>query len=105
MTWNYRIIRHHGPKEEWLGLHEVYYDGADKPKAYTVNPIGFVADASEGAEGIISGLQNALEDAKCYPILDETDFPSGKSAALETDADSEVDRQAVATRQHRKRDK
>ena len=33
--WNYRIIK----KDDYLFIHEVYYNRNGKPKSWTVNPI------------------------------------------------------------------
>jgi hypothetical protein len=38
MTWNYRVIRH---KEGHLALHEVYYNEAGQPRAYSQQPVTF----------------------------------------------------------------
>ncbi len=70
MTWNYRIIDH----GEYLGLHEVHYDDAGKPKSCTADPITFVADAEEGADGIVKALEMALIDARTRPVLKVSEF-------------------------------
>jgi len=44
MSWNYRIMRRsfvhkNGEKEEWLGIHEVYYSSDKKVEGYTENSV------------------------------------------------------------------
>lgn len=79
-TWNYRIIRHRKP-EEWLAVHEVYYDEAGNPSSMTVEPITFLVDGEEGPEGVIRSLEMALADAKKHPVLEEADIGSQDAAA------------------------
>ena len=71
MTWNYRLIRH----GEYVALHEVYYDGGGKVTSWTADPISFVADLDEGAEGVIGSLEMALADARKYPVLIASELP------------------------------
>ena len=35
MSWNYRVIK----KEDYLEIHEVYYDKKGKPNGYTENAV------------------------------------------------------------------
>ena len=77
MTWNYRLILHKEAKtgEEWIGLHEVYYDKNGKPHSWTINPISFVCDAEEGPEnGIVRALEMALSGARDKPMLIESEL-------------------------------
>jgi len=68
MTWNYRILNH----GTHYALHEVYYrDG--KPASYTAEPVAFVCDPEDGAEGVIASLTMALEAGK-RPVLTPADF-------------------------------
>ena len=69
--WNYRIIRHHIP--EWYGLHEVYYNGGGID-TWTSKPADFVAVSEpDPREAIIESLEQALRDARKYPVLVERD--------------------------------
>jgi hypothetical protein len=74
--WNYRIV--HVPNE-WedceYGLYEVYYED-DKPYVRTAEPIDFVSDTPEN---LIKSLSLALEDAKRYPILENSVFTDGRN--------------------------
>jgi hypothetical protein len=74
MSWNYRIIDFGTHK----ALHEVYYDDAGNPRAYTAEPATFVADPSEDdgseADEISGGLTRAMEAAS-KPTLHVDDFP------------------------------
>ena len=58
-----------------VGLHEVYYDDQGTPVMMTEQPVGFVASAEEGAQGLIRSLELALQDAQNRPILDSRDIP------------------------------
>lgn len=71
MTWNYRVIQY---DDGSFGLHEVFYDDNGKPNACTESAAGFVPCAEEGLEGIIKSLENALNDAGQYPVLDREIF-------------------------------
>ena len=73
MTWGYRIIRHSGPRERHLALHEVYYGDDCRVHSWTENPISFGCGDEEGPEGIIQSLEMALHDAKTRPVLEMTD--------------------------------
>lgn len=70
MTWNYRILQ----DEDGFALHEVHYDRAGNPYAYTETPITFECDPEEGPEGIIQSLRLALRDAEEKPVLRKEDF-------------------------------
>lgn len=71
-TWNYRVVRHErGTENEWLGLHEVHYEGG-KPVSATAEPIRFVSDVS--IEDLVASLERALADAREHPVLDFEDF-------------------------------
>ncbi|MFT4055201.1 MAG: hypothetical protein QM681_11905 [Novosphingobium sp.] len=71
MTWNYRVIDH----GHSLSLHEVHYDEAGQPNAYTTEPVTFVCDPEDGAAGLIGSLERALVGAKALPVLKPSDFP------------------------------
>ena len=75
MSWNYRIIRHHHPKGDYLSLHEVYYDQAGRPNGYTVDPISFTCAIELGPEDIAGSLERALADARRHTVLDVSEFP------------------------------
>lgn len=70
-TWHYRVLRH--PSGD-LAVHEVYCDEDGQPDGCTVEPVTFVADASEGLTGITDALRKALADAERRPILEYATF-------------------------------
>lgn len=63
--WNYRVIRtsfnigESSPFFEYH-IHEVYYDGNDKPTSWTKDPIGPSGDTLEGLEWDVKSLQEAF---------------------------------------------
>jgi len=79
MSWNYRIILHKAghvkdnPKIKWdeyLALHEVFYDENENPKGATEKPVEIVGD--EGKDSLISikwTLEKMIE-ALHKPILE-----------------------------------
>lgn len=66
--WNYRIMRHKHPREDYYAIHEVYYDEdqAHKVRNWTVDPVNVM---SETAEGVVEVLRMMLKDAEA-PVLD-----------------------------------
>jgi len=54
MTWNYRVIRH---KEGHLALHEVYYNEAGQPRAYSQQPVTFIGDGDDALQELIGALE------------------------------------------------
>lgn len=70
MSWNYRIVNClDGNGKRYFGLFEVFYDKHGNPDGRTAEPIDFVADEDEGAEGVVSSLKMALKDATERPVL------------------------------------
>lgn len=67
MSWNYRVMRHVGDGEEWLGIHEVYYDDNGKPNGHTEDEIAPTSD--EGVDGLRWVLDRMME-ALDKPVLD-----------------------------------
>lgn len=67
--WNYRIVRR---RDGSHGLHEVYYEG-QRASGMTADAIDLCAEADEGPEAIVAMLEQALRDARRYPVLDEAE--------------------------------
>ena len=73
MSWNYRVVQHKDepfkgiPQDDWYGIHEVYYDGDDKPKSVTVHPFGLNV---EELRSCIDMMLSAFEK----PVLDYDSF-------------------------------
>ncbi len=76
MSWNYRVVRHRGepfkgiPQEDWCGIHEVYYDGDDKPKSVTVEPMHPFGESIGELRDCIDTMLSAFEK----PVLDYDGF-------------------------------
>jgi hypothetical protein len=87
MSWNYRVILHkagelkENPKlkwEEYLAIHEVYYDENDVPESVTKEPITISGEEGKNSlvsikwtlEGILTALQKPILN---YDTLEEID--------------------------------
>lgn len=68
--WNYRIIHHLSPEEEYWAIHEVYYE-KDKPVSYSENPA--VVLSAENPGDLVWTLNQMLE-ALQKPVLEKSDF-------------------------------
>ncbi|HEX8382885.1 MAG TPA: hypothetical protein VF592_05855 [Sphingomonas sp.] len=83
MSWNYRIIDH----GTHLALHEVYYDAAGRPTAWTAEPADFLSNSEDGTAGITDALTMALRDATTRSVLRpveqvaQTTFAPSRTAA------------------------
>lgn len=64
--WNYRIMKHKHPREDYYAVHEVYYDEEHKPRQWTKDPVEVMSDT---AEGITEVLRMMLKDVEA-PVLD-----------------------------------
>lgn len=76
MSWNYRVVQHKDepfkgiPQDDWYGIHEVYYDGDDKPKSVTVEPVHPFGLNVEELRSCIDMMLSAFEK----PVLDYDSF-------------------------------
>jgi hypothetical protein len=97
MGWNYRLVYHPPSKymvgktefdrEEYLAIHEVYYDENDEPDRMTVDPI-VVGD--EGEDSLIALkwiLEHQLEALE-KPIL-QCEITDGTFKEIETEKQNE----------------
>src|SRR4051794_14863025 len=57
MTWNHGVIRH---KEGHLALHEVYYNEAGQPRAYSQQPVTFIGDGDDALQELIGARKHAM---------------------------------------------
>ena len=72
MTWNYQVIHHDlDPKDEYLALHEVYYDEEGKVIRWTENPVPFMGNT---LAGLMETLLVAHVDARRWPVLRESEL-------------------------------
>lgn len=73
-SWNHRVMRlPSGTDEEFLGIHEVYYDDEGKPNGYTKHAVS--VSGTEGIEGLRWQLDHMIK-ALGKPILTPEDFKS-----------------------------
>jgi len=70
--WNYRVLRY---KDGALGIHEVYYDGAERPHSCTENPSA-VGDDLDELRDVLQRMLVALD----VEILDYEAFRSPPGA-------------------------
>ncbi len=83
MSWNYRIIRHSSSKykvgdkefdrEEYLAIHEVYYDKDGNPDSITRDEIITGDEGKESLKSIKWVLKQMLKSID-KPILNDKDF-------------------------------
>ena len=68
MSWNYRVIKHHGAKgnKDWYGIHEVYYNDKGAIEIWTVDAIAPISETVEGLLEILGLLRNCLDK----PVLE-----------------------------------
>jgi len=69
MTWNFRLVKHTGPKSNqvWYGVHEVFYDESGKPWTMTQEPVHV---DGESAKDVVAYLRLIQHDLKRSPVLD-----------------------------------
>ena len=78
MSWNYRVV-YHPPstymvsetkfsREEYLAIHEVYYDDDGNPNSMTVDPIVVGDDGEDSLKSLKWILENQMK-ALTRPIL------------------------------------
>lgn len=75
MTWNHRVIRNRSEGgEEWLALHEVYYNESGEPDMVTQEPIVVIGQDLRELRQTLKRMIKALEN----PILDYESFPKSE---------------------------
>lgn len=67
MRWNYRMVR---INEEWIEVHEVYYDEDGVPIARTENPVGVEGNSPDEIHVCLDLMREALD----LPELDDAVF-------------------------------
>jgi hypothetical protein len=74
MSWNHRVIEFRDPDGSvWRAIHEVHYDDAGLPVAYTEGHAVVIADAENCPEEMIRILDR-MRAAVEKPVLIEKDF-------------------------------
>lgn len=87
MTWNHRVIEHEADGEKWRAIHEVYYDDAGAPWAYTANPVGVTWNEDDDPLVTLDRMRKALD----APVLRESDFV-GKAPAISEEEANDADK-------------
>ena len=92
MSWNYRVIYHPPSKymigktefsrEEYLAIHEVYYDDDDKTDSWTIDEIMTGDDGIDSLSSLKWILKSMLK-ALDRPILKETGSRETSTLKLE----------------------
>lgn len=82
MPWNYRVIRHPGPKgRTWVGIHTTYYDEHGKIHSWCAEPV-VSAHYLDDLIGEMRLLLDAAEMAKSIlhdrRVMDEAEMPGEK---------------------------
>jgi hypothetical protein len=74
MSWNHRLMRHKENGEEYLELHEVYYNRAGQVTKWTEKPV------TPGAENVkgVNWTLNRMKEATKKPILEYDMKPEGE---------------------------
>ena len=65
--WNYRLLRH---GDDYLAIHEVYYNADGHPKSVTERPVGIVGDDVEEVRRVLEMMARSLGE----PVLDYESF-------------------------------
>lgn len=61
--WNYRLMKHKHPKhsdEDWIAVHEVYYDKEGKITHYSIEPIWAYGESEEEIRNDLEHMITAL---------------------------------------------
>lgn len=67
VSWNHRVVRQVIHGEEWLGIHETFYD-IDGGMAWTEEPGGVVGESVEDLRVTLERMLSALD----RPVIDGT---------------------------------
>lgn len=70
MSWNFRVMRQ---MDGSLSVHEVFYDEAGQPSAYSP-PATFGVPDGEDVSALIRNLLRAARNARTLPVLEPADF-------------------------------
>ena len=74
MSWNHRLMRHKEDGEEYLEMHECYYNKAGQITRWTTNS---VTPGSETVKGVNWNL-NRMREAVKKPVLEYDMQPEGE---------------------------
>lgn len=82
MSWNYRVIKHHGPKDTaWYGIHEVYYSRRGEIDAWAPRE-EIMAKSLRDLWGMLRDMADAVAAASEHGnprrVLDEAEMPGEK---------------------------
>lgn len=71
MSWNYRVIWFESSIGPYCAVHEVYYEGEDKPVGYAAEPAVVLWEPDDGDP---TEILNKFREALAKPYLREEDF-------------------------------
>ncbi len=75
MSWNHRVMRFPDPlHEEWLEIHEVYYDDNGQHTMYTEEAVSVAGEAIEELRETLSRMEKALNQPILCSFLGTPDF-------------------------------
>jgi hypothetical protein len=74
MSWNYRIMHHKEGDEDYLEIHEVYYNKAGQVTRWTTNPAKPYAESKSGLVWVL----NRMKEATKKPTLEYDMQPEGE---------------------------
>ena len=60
MSWNYRVMKQVFDGDDFLQIHEVYYDKKNK-KSWTVNGVTVAGESIEELRDILNNMLEALD--------------------------------------------
>lgn len=71
--WNHRVLMFKNEHESWYAVHEVYYDGNDKPVAYREGASAVHWPVEEG-DAMGAEILEQIGKALTKPVLLASDF-------------------------------
>lgn len=76
MTWNYRVVKYKDPDKQGVafGVHEIYYDDENRPRAMTAEPESRRDLVGDSVEELIRIIDMWQTDVSRFPVLDEKDI-------------------------------
>lgn len=85
MSWNHRVMKTKDGPDDFYEIHEVYYDKAGKPTAYTTHGVGPAGATLEELSRELELFKAAL----AKPVLSAADFDACEAQARQNGNDSE----------------
>lgn len=64
--WNYRVLKHTHLNNEWVGIHEVYYDDNGEPNACSTDPTSPYGETEQELQNDLDLMKKAFEKPVMY---------------------------------------